>query len=200
MLIVYYVGMTDESTTESDRRGRVLDAALGVFARYGFRKTSMEEVARAADISRQGLYLHFRDKEALFRAALERMMQTGLARIDAELARDEPIGPRLYGAMMGWHGRTAGTSAEHLDDLFERSIALTRDLMEQTGAAVLAKLAGAIAASPLAARLSRQGLTPLDAALALDACGQGLKHARLSRGDFKQRLAVAVSLITGELL
>ena len=34
------------------RRRRLLDAALNTFLRYGFRKTSMEEVARAAKLSR----------------------------------------------------------------------------------------------------------------------------------------------------
>ena len=192
--------MSNESTPESDRRGRVLDAALSVFARYGFRKTSMEEVARAADISRQGLYLHFRDKEALFRAAIARMMETGLARVDAELAREAPLGARLYGAMLAWHGRSAGTAAEHLDDLFERSVALLRDLMERSGADVMERLAAAIAAAPLASRLLDQGLTPLDAARTLDACGQGLKHEKLSRDEFKRRLAAAVALVTGERL
>ena len=41
------------------RQEAVLEAAVGVFARYGFRKTSMDEVARAAGVSRQGLYLQF---------------------------------------------------------------------------------------------------------------------------------------------
>jgi len=37
------------------RRRRLLDVALATFLRFGFRKTSMEEVARAAGLSRQGL-------------------------------------------------------------------------------------------------------------------------------------------------
>ncbi len=94
--------MTDLSIPESDRRRRVLEVALAVFARHGFRKTSMEDVARAADISRQGLYLHFRDKEALFRAAIGKMIDDGLAALDAELhdLRDAPtLAGRLYGAI-----------------------------------------------------------------------------------------------------
>jgi TetR/AcrR family transcriptional regulator of autoinduction and epiphytic fitness len=188
--------MADEST-ESDRRRQVLDAALAVFARYGFRKTSMEEVARAADISRQGLYLHFRDKQALFRATIGKMLDDGLAAVDAELARDAPIGPRLYGAMKAWYGRSVGTPAENADELLARSVALLRDAMERSGAAVVERLTQAIAASPLAARLAERGLTPADAAQTLEACGLGLKHAGLTRGAFKARLAAAVSLAVG---
>jgi AcrR family transcriptional regulator len=46
-----------------------LAAAATVFLRFGYRKTAMEDIARAAGMSRQGLYLHYATKEELFRAA-----------------------------------------------------------------------------------------------------------------------------------
>jgi AcrR family transcriptional regulator len=48
-----------------------LAAAVKVFFQFGYRKTSMEDVAAAAGVSRQTLYLQFHHKERLFRAALE---------------------------------------------------------------------------------------------------------------------------------
>jgi AcrR family transcriptional regulator len=54
-----------------DRRPRILDAATEVFGKYGFRQSSMELVADAAGLSRQGLYAHFASKEALFAACIE---------------------------------------------------------------------------------------------------------------------------------
>src|SRR5262249_126679 len=62
------VGKTPSSTP--DRRAGLLEAALGNFVRFGFRKTSMDDVARDAGISRQALYAHFADKEELFREAM----------------------------------------------------------------------------------------------------------------------------------
>jgi AcrR family transcriptional regulator len=53
------------------RQAAILAAAVKVFFQFGYRKTSMEDVAAAAQVSRQTLYLQFRDKERLFRAALE---------------------------------------------------------------------------------------------------------------------------------
>lgn len=50
---------------------RILDAAVTVFGRYGFRRASMEEVASGAGLSRQGLYRYFATKEALFVAVVE---------------------------------------------------------------------------------------------------------------------------------
>ena len=42
---------TSEAERADSRELAVLDAAVGVFARYGYRKASMDEVARAAGIS-----------------------------------------------------------------------------------------------------------------------------------------------------
>jgi len=46
-------------------------AATATFLRYGFKKTSMDDVAQAAGVSRQGLYLYFDTKDFLFREALQ---------------------------------------------------------------------------------------------------------------------------------
>src|ERR1700760_1814976 len=88
----------------------LLDAAVGVFARYGFRKTSMDEVARAAGISRQGLYLYFASKEALFRAAVCQELDTALA--DASRGLDEEgaaLDQRVVAALDAWLGRYVGS-------------------------------------------------------------------------------------------
>jgi AcrR family transcriptional regulator len=45
--------------------------ATQLFAEYGFEDTSIEQVLRAADVSRGALYHHFPGKEALFEAVLE---------------------------------------------------------------------------------------------------------------------------------
>src|SRR3954469_11999068 len=97
------------STLDSPRQERVLAAALEVFGRYGFRKTSMDEIARAADISRQGLYLHFANKEALFRAAVRQELDTAVGDVSRSL-REEGVGleQRVVAAMDAWLGRYVG--------------------------------------------------------------------------------------------
>src|SRR3954452_12083470 len=95
------------STTDSTRRERVLAVALEVFGRYGFRKASMDEIARSAAISRQGLYLHFANKDALFRSAVRQELDTALG--DASRCLDEEgvgLGPRVVAARDAWMGRS----------------------------------------------------------------------------------------------
>jgi AcrR family transcriptional regulator len=60
-------------------RDRILDAAMLVFRRHGFRRSSIEQAAEAAGLTRQALYHHFDSKEALFRAVVERVYQSALA-------------------------------------------------------------------------------------------------------------------------
>jgi AcrR family transcriptional regulator len=54
-------------------RGRIMDAAVSLFARNGFEATSVNEIARAADVANGTFYLHFKDKDALVAALTLRM-------------------------------------------------------------------------------------------------------------------------------
>src|SRR3954453_2877675 len=104
MLDAYSCAMTSTaSTQDSARRERVLAVALEVFGRYGFRKASMDEIARSADISRQGLYLHYANKDALFRAAVSHEIDTALGEASRCL-NEEGVGlePRVVAALDAW--------------------------------------------------------------------------------------------------
>lgn len=52
-------------------RARILDAAARLFAERGYRAATMEEIARAAEVSKGGLYWSFESKQELFFALLE---------------------------------------------------------------------------------------------------------------------------------
>jgi len=52
---------------------RILSAAESIFARFGFRRASMSEIAEEAGLTRQALYHHYPSKEALFRAVVEQL-------------------------------------------------------------------------------------------------------------------------------
>ena len=55
-----------------EREQRILSAAAERIAHYGYDKTTIEEIARDAGISKGAVYLHFRSKEQLFEALLLR--------------------------------------------------------------------------------------------------------------------------------
>jgi AcrR family transcriptional regulator len=55
-------------------RQRVLDAAAQAFANAGFSKTTVEQIAASAGVSKAIVYHHFRSKESILEALLERML------------------------------------------------------------------------------------------------------------------------------
>jgi len=70
------------------RRQRVLDAALEVFTRHGYSDTAIDEIARASDTSKGGLYFHFPSKQALFLALLDEASVALLQRVEAAMAAE----------------------------------------------------------------------------------------------------------------
>src|SRR5579885_2826074 len=73
---------TPESRTASadnrsaqDSRDEILKAAMRLFANRGFHETSMSEVAREARVSKALIFWHFKTKEELFLAVLNRLLQ-----------------------------------------------------------------------------------------------------------------------------
>lgn len=62
--------MTAPSSNSRSRRERLLAAAGALFVRWGFDKTSMDDIAREAGISKGAVYLEFPNKEALFKAVV----------------------------------------------------------------------------------------------------------------------------------
>ena len=55
-----------------ERAERIIDAAAGLLLRYGYAKTTIEDVARAAGVAKGTVYLRWRTREQLFLALLRR--------------------------------------------------------------------------------------------------------------------------------
>src|SRR5215470_6582979 len=80
-------------------RERILQAAFVRFSGYGFRRTSMEDIAGEAGVSRAALYLQFRNKEEIFRSLAEALHDEALAGAAAALNGDQPLAERLLAAV-----------------------------------------------------------------------------------------------------
>jgi len=70
------------SRNDEARRNAILGAALECFLQFGYAKTSLDDIARRAKISRPLLYLKYRNKEEIFRGVFEYVIGDGY-----ELAR-----------------------------------------------------------------------------------------------------------------
>jgi AcrR family transcriptional regulator len=182
------------------RREALLEAAVGVFARYGFRKTSMDEVARAAGVSRQGLYLLFADKEELFRKALTYKLARQLSTAVIVLSRTgDALEGRLTAACDEWAGQFIGTMGADAADLMCASTSLAGDTLAHYETLFEKALAHAIEASPLLNFCTSAGVSPADAAKALHATARGLKHGSHSRQEFVRGMTAAARMFCAPL-
>jgi AcrR family transcriptional regulator len=189
--------MSMPSPVESPRQERVLAVALEVFGRYGFRKTSMDEVARSAEISRQGLYLRYANKEALFRAAVRQELDNALSDVSQRLdERGVALDERVVGALDAWLGRFVGSMlASDIGNLLENSAMQLGNLVAESVAAFDARLAATIGAATTENDRRRLGVTPEEIAAMLHTVGQGWKYQVSSRAEFVAKMSTAVRLV-----
>ncbi|GHI95408.1 TetR family transcriptional regulator [Streptomyces olivaceus] len=167
----------------------VLDSAMVTFARFGYRKTSMEEVARAAHISRPGLYFLFSSKETLFRAAATQALEGDIAAVERVLAAPgRPLRERLVEAFDQWAGRYIGPLARDIAAVIEDNPGLLGEITETAPRRFEQLLTEAIAAESGPATAPRVAQTLISTSI-------GLKHQAASREFYLERLKVAVDLL-----
>ena len=130
---------------------RILDAAMRVFRRHGFRRSSIEQAAEEAGLTRQALYHHFASKEALFRAVLERLYEQGLAAEIAAAKAAEDSGLELADILVAEIGARMQSllaslkDSPHIEELFSEHLAQARDLYQSYASRFADEIATTIA-------------------------------------------------------
>jgi len=77
------------------KRAAILQAAIALFRRYGFRKTSIDQIADAAHVAKPTVYAHFADKDALFVAVCDAVMEQVLSATESARRANERTEERL---------------------------------------------------------------------------------------------------------
>lgn len=120
------VSMSEESTSPRAqlRRQHVVERATEAFLRHGYQRTTMADIAGAAQISRPTLYLSFPDKESIFFAVIRSLVAELLVSVEEEMRGQASLRDKLTLA-----GQTWALGAFELvqrypnaEDLFDRSL------------------------------------------------------------------------------
>ncbi len=186
------VNMARALEAGTQRRDEILDAAIPVFGRFGFKKTSVNDLAEAAHLSKQGLYLQFSSKEEVFLAAMQKYLDDGLALVQKELTRrDTSLARRLRGAMDAWFGRHLATFAPSSFDVIEAGDRLSGPQVEEYKSAFQAKLAKALADSA-EFKNARNMCTPREIAQVLFQFGLTWKEGHPSRAEFMKKVSLCI--------
>lgn len=75
------------SRIQMENRDRILEAALDIFSRDGYRGASIEEIARSAGMSKPNLFYYYENKDAIYQALLNYILKNWaepLERINAD--------------------------------------------------------------------------------------------------------------------
>ena len=95
------------------RRLHILDAAQALFLQQGLSGTTMEAIARTAGVAKPTLYAYFSDKEAVFRAVIERVLAGFRAavekRLEDEGTAEDRVAQALAAKFLAVHELLAGS-------------------------------------------------------------------------------------------
>lgn len=118
-------GARDGSSTKSSA---IVLAALELFTRYGYRKTSIDDIAQAAQVAKRTVYLHFENKAAVFLAILEYLGDQVRLRCDAAESAGGTAVNRLTGLLDAYFGMAFDlfSKSEHTPELAETFSKLAR--------------------------------------------------------------------------
>lgn len=167
--------------TASPKTQQILDSSLAVFCRYGFAKTTMSDLAEAAGVSRATLYLHFSNKEAVFRAGSERAHAAVMAEVEERLGADGPAIGRIDAAMNAYlRGLMEEIGASpHGRELFDSNLELSADITLAARRRLTDRIAEVLAEADTRGEigLSALGATPRELAGLILASAEGIKLA-----------------------
>ncbi|MFT5679688.1 MAG: AcrR family transcriptional regulator [Myxococcota bacterium] len=82
--------MATKRLTASQRRAQLIEVGRGVLAQHGYEATSVEEIARAAGVSKPIIYEHFGGKQGLFAVIVDREMDLLVQRVADAISGGTP--------------------------------------------------------------------------------------------------------------
>ncbi len=110
----------------------IQNAAIGVFLDYGFKRTTMDDIAQAAGMSRPALYLVYKNKRDIFRACITSMQDVLDQRLNRIIEAKEPLESIVYAVLEAGIIEPFYLLAQttHGSEIFDTKSDLANDLFE----------------------------------------------------------------------
>ncbi len=177
---------------QGEKAGVILDAALERFRQHGYRRTSMEDIAGAANVAKGTLYIYFKSKDELFEALARRLAEQVSLDVREALARDLPFEDKVLAvldAKLGFAFRLV-LSSPHAAELTAPTSQLPDDVFGPVDRELRSSLADLFRASVKRGEtdLKAAGLTPESAVDTLLAAAHGAEFGAKSEDEFHDRL------------
>lgn len=183
-------------------RARIITATMRCVAEMGYSRTTIREIARAADMTSASLYHYFANKSELLEATVDEMDRIALPRLRAAAARADTVADRLAAVL-----DEASRLMRDYPDLasFERAMRVIGhqpgSRSQQSGPKALRDIITEIIGDARALGALPAGTDPRAAANAIHALTRGLTERAASLGPraYAATLDSAKGLLRGTL-
>jgi AcrR family transcriptional regulator len=186
--------------TSSAKPDAIVRAATTLFSRYGYRKTTVDLIAREADVAKPTLYAHFGDKEAIFVAVCRSVTDGILAAAAAALDHADVV-DRIAGMLAAKFTTVFELveSSPHAQELLESQDARAREVVARADAAFAKLLGDALRAAIRSGELSAAHIEARPARLAqlLMQAGHGAGYGATSVTEHRANLRALVAALLG---
>jgi AcrR family transcriptional regulator len=173
----------------STKPSAIVLAGLQLFTQYGYRKTSVDDIARVAQVAKRTVYLHFENKAAVFLAILEYLADQVRQRCDAAERAGGTAVDRLAGLLDAYFGMgfELFSKSEHMPELKETFSKLARTRIGDLNTEYGNRLARFLRSLEKAGEIGRppQGLTAEQLIHILIRTAESTKHDPEIQGDRK---------------
>lgn len=183
-----------QPTKTSGKRDAILSAATRLFRQHGLRRTTIDDIARAAEVAKPTVYAHFEDKEALYvevvRTTLESIHEEAGRAATAATLRDRVVGvlaakfTRIFELL---------TQSPHASELIVSNHALAAAVIEQADARFLELLTDVVKGGRR--QLGAKADTPGVFANRLLELGHGASYAAKTAREHQKSLQALVDLV-----
>jgi AcrR family transcriptional regulator len=188
---------SDADNREADKRARIIEGAVKAFLACGYQRTTMDDIARAAEMSRPSLYLQFRNKADIYRAIAIDLVDWSSGTVQQVMDGGGPLADRLRDALdagvFALHDRCG--DSPHAAAMLDMKSSLAGDLIAEWKSRLCRSFTAAIAeeADARLVDLSARDLSPeILASLLLD----GIEGIKMRIADPGEQRRVARGLVS----
>lgn len=184
-----------KETGDELRQKAILASAFQAFSNYGFRKTSMDDIAKGAGMSRPAVYLYYKNKEAIIRELTKLYFAEKATAVAAALASSGSVSQVLDAAIQAqMDGMATILASPHGVEMLDTTKSMSTDIVE-LGDAELTDLFAQWLSDMQAKGRARLFDTPDETAKTIAASLRGIKLTSSSAEEFEKRIKQLASMI-----
>ncbi|WP_372369436.1 TetR/AcrR family transcriptional regulator [Candidatus Uabimicrobium sp. HlEnr_7] len=168
---------------------------MEIFFRYGYKKTSLDDIAQSIGVSRQALYKHYKNKTDLFKSAVAAMLEESLVQ-SKNISEDASINleDKLLNLFDIWSGQYVNIvkSHPHASEVIDATHSLIGDIVFAKQQQFISIVTDVLKDQ---CKSKKTSITTKQTSETLFYTAKGICLYCENRNDYKEKMHIAISLI-----